>query len=159
MMKSIAELKRILNAGLLLLLIHNLSFASDLIEPTRTLSSPAGGAGELSVFSEPPQLDVNLDGTQIGKTPVVGQRVEPGIHVIRVKDSATEIYVEPGKSAKLSWFKGAFIEIPAEVIKSRNQQSEEKKEIPHTRMSEQSVEKKEKPDPLYWPLNPKGPIY
>ena len=158
-MKGIAELKIILNAGLLLFLINNLSFASDLIEPTRMLSGPAERAGEFSVFSEPPELDVNLNGTQIGKTPVVGQKVAPGVHVIRVKDSSTEIYVEPGKSTKLSWFKGSFIEIPAEVIKSRKQQGEEKKEILHTRMSEQSVEKKEKPDPLYWPLNPKGPIY
>ena len=152
-------MKGVLNAGLLLLLIHNLSFASDLIEPTRTLSSPAENTGELSIFSEPPELDVNMDGTRIGKTPVVGQKVEPGIHVLRVKDSATEIYVEPGKSAKLSWFKGAFIEIPTEVKERRKQQSEEKKEIPHIKMSEPSVEKKEKPDPLYWPLNPKGPIY
>ena len=158
-MKGIPELKGVLNAGLILLLINNLSFASDLIEPTRTLSSPAESAGELSVFSEPPELDVKMDGTQIGKTPVVGQKVEPGIYVIRVKDSETEIYIKPGKSTKLSWFKGTFIEIPAEIKEGRNQQSEEKKEVPHIRMSEQSVEKKEKPDPLYWPLNPKGPIY
>ena len=157
-MKDIAELKRILIAGLLILLINNLCFASDLIEPTRALSSPAEKAGKLSIFSEPPGIDVNMDGTQIGKTPVVGQKVEPGIYVIRVKDSETEINAEPGKLTKISWFKGAFIEIPAEVAKSRKQQSEEKKEVPLTRMSEQPAEKKEKPDPLYWPLNPKGPI-
>jgi hypothetical protein len=158
MMKGILDLKGALSAGLLLLLINIPAFAADLIEPSRTLSSPAESAGELSVFSEPPELDINMDGTQIGKTPVVGQKVEPGIHVIRIKDSETEIYVERGKLTKLSWFKGAFIEIPAEVVKSRKQQGEEKKEVPHTRVSEQLVEKKEKPDPLYWPLNPKGPI-
>jgi hypothetical protein len=158
-MKCIPEFKGVLKAGLVLLLITIPAFASDLIEPTQTLSSPVESAGELSVFSEPPELDVTIDGTQIGKTPVVGQKVEPGIHVIRVKDSETEIYVKPGKFTKLSWFKGAFIEIPAEVKEGRKQQREEKKEAPQIRMPEQSDKKQEKPDPLYWPLNPRGPIY
>ena len=157
-MKGISGLRGVLKAGLLVLLIDNLLFASDLIEPTRTLSSPAEEIGELSVFSEPPDLDVSIDGTQIGKTPVVGQKVESGIHAIRVKDSETEIYVQPGKSAKLTWFKGAFIEIPAEVKEGRKQQSEGKKETVQRKGSAPPVEKEEKPDPLYWPLNPKGPI-
>lgn len=158
-MKGITELKGVLRAGLLLLLINNLSFASDLIEPTRTPNDQAEKAGELSVFSEPPELNVEIDGTQMGKTPLILQEVTPGMHVIGVENSETKIYVRPGKSTKLSWFKGAFIEIPAEVKEARKQQSEEKKEISRIKMSEQPDKKKEKPDPLYWPWNPKGPIY
>ena len=158
-MKGVAALKGILSAGLILFLINPLSFASDLLEPTRTLSSPAEKVGQLSVFSEPPRLEVSVDGTHIGKTPIVGQKVGPGIHIIRVKDSETEIYVEPGKSAKLSWFKGAFIEIPAEEKDDRKHQGEENKQTSQIKMAGPSVEKKQKPDPLYWPLNPKGPIY
>ena len=158
MMKGVPPFRGVLIAGLLLLLMGNLSFASDLIEPTRTLSNPAENAGGLSVFSEPPDLDVMMDGAQIGKTPVVGQSVAPGKHVIRVKDSETEIYVEPEKPTKLVWFKGSFILIPAEENKLPQQQIEEKKEAPRLKTSEQPVEKTEKPDPLYWPLNPKGPI-
>ena len=37
------------------------SFAGELVEPTRTLGSPEDWGG-LTVFSEPPQLDVYLDG-------------------------------------------------------------------------------------------------
>jgi hypothetical protein len=158
-MKGISGLMAVLKAGLLLFLIDNLLFASDLIEPTRTLSRPAENAGELSLFSEPFDLDVTIDGTQIGKTPLIGLKVQPGIHAVRVKDNEIEIYVEPGKSAKLSWFKGAFIEIPAEVKADRRQLSETTKETHQITTSAQSDEKKEKPDPLYWPLNPGGPIY
>jgi len=158
-MKGVAALKGILNAILILFLINHLSFAADLIEPTRTLSGPAEKVGQLSVSSEPPRLDVELDGNQIGKTPVVDQKVEPGIHIIRVKDTETEIYVEPGKSAKLSWFKGAFIEIPAEEKEDRKQQGEANNKTSRQKKTVPSVESKERPDPLYWPLNPRGPIY
>ena len=158
-MDSIFRLRRVLTVGFLLLLITDLSLASDLIEPTRTLSSTGKSVGKLTVSSEPLRLDVKMDGTVIGETPVVLQEVEPGIHVIRVKDSETEIFVEPGKSIQLSWFKGAFIQIPEEVKKDHKHQREEKKKTSQKRKSEQYVEKREKPDPFYWPLNPKGPIY
>jgi hypothetical protein len=157
-MGSILKLRGVLNVGFLLLLINNLSFASDLIEPTRTLTGMGHSVGELSVFSEPPRLDVKVNGTLIGETPVVSQAVEPGIHVIQVKDSEIEIYVKPGKSIKLSWFKGDFIEIPAEVKEGHKQQIGEKKEGPRKEESEQSAKKMDL-EPLYWPLNPGGPIY
>ena len=157
-MGSILKLRGVLNVGFLLLLINNLSFASDLIEPTRTLSGMGHSVGKLSVFSEPPRLDVKVNGTLIGETPVVSQAVEPGIHVIQVQDSEIEIYVKPGKSIKLSWFKGDFIEIPAEVKEGQKKQDREKKEVPRKEKPKQSVKNIEL-EPLYWPLNPGGPIY
>lgn len=157
-MKDIQKLSGFLIAGFLLLLINSLSFASDLIEPTRTLSDMGHNEGKLSVFSEPPRLDVKMDGTVIGETPVELQAVEPGIHVIQVKASEIEIYVKPGKSVKLSWFKGAFIEIPVKIKEGRKQQNGVKKEAPRIEKSEQSVKKIDL-EPLYWPLNPRGPIY
>jgi hypothetical protein len=113
----------------------------------------------LSVFSEPPGLDVDMDGAIIGKTPVVDLKVEPGRHVIRLKDVETEIDAEPGKSIKLSWFKGAFINITVEKQESRVRQIEEKNEASKIKISEQSDDKNEKLHPLYWPLNPRGFIY
>jgi hypothetical protein len=157
-MMDFKKLRGFLYAGFLLLLINNISFASDLIEPTRTLSGMGHNAGRLSVFSEPPRLDVIMDGTVIGETPFELQSVEPGVHVIQVKDSEIEIYVKPGKSIKLSWFKGAFIEIPADVKETRKQEKGEKKEAPQKETPEQTVKKKDL-EPLYWPLNPRGPIY
>ena len=144
-------------AGVLLLLINNLAFASDLIEPTRTLSGMDHNAGKLFVSSEPPGLKVYMDETLIGETPVELQALEPGVHVIQVKDSEIEIYVEPGKSVKLSWFKGAFIEIPAAAKEARKQKNGEKKEVPQKEKPEKSAKKIDL-EPLYWPLNPRGPI-
>ncbi|MGD9228717.1 MAG: PEGA domain-containing protein [Desulfobacterales bacterium] len=155
---DIQKLRGFLNTGFLLLLITDMSLASDLIEPTRTLNSTGISVGALTVSSEPPGLDVRMDGTVIGETPVELQAVAPGIHVIQVKDSEIEIYVDPGKSIKLSWFKGAFIKIPAEVKESHKQQIGEKKEAPRKEKPEQSAKKMDL-QPLYWPLNPRGPIY
>jgi hypothetical protein len=158
-MKCLPNINSLLSAGFLFLLMAHICLASDLIEPTRTLSSPTENTGRLSVFSEPPGLDVDMDGASIGKTPVVDLKVAPGRHVIRLYDVETEIDAEPGKSIKLSWFKGAFITIPAKGQEDRVQQSEEKNETLKINISGQSDDKKEKLQPLYWPLNPEGPIY
>jgi hypothetical protein len=158
-MKRLTNIKSLIAAGLLFLLMNPITVASDLIEPTRTLSSPAENTAELSVFSEPDGLDVDLDGASIGKTPVVGLKVEPGSHVIRLQGVRTEIDTEAGEAIRLSWFKGTFIQIPAQKEEGLPEQSEEKKKTLQTKSSERSTEKKEKPNPLYWPLNPVGPIY
>ena len=158
-MKRLPKIKRLFMVGSLLFLLHHTSVASDLIEPTRALSSPTENTGRLSVFSEPPGLDVDLDGSAIGKTPIVDLKVAPGRHVIRLKDIETEIDAESGKSIKLSWFKGAFIRVPVEKHEARVQQSEAKDEPSKIKMPEQSDDKKEEPQPLYFPLNPSGPIF
>ena len=157
-MAALRKIRKFLIAGYLLLLINNLSFASDLIEPTRTLDGIGQNVGKLTVFSDPPGLEVKMDGTVIGETPVELQTVDPGFHVIQVKDSEIEIYVEPEKPIKLSWFKGSFIEIPMEVKEARKQQNGEKKEVTQKEKPEQS-DKKMDLEPLYFPLNPKGHIY
>ena len=157
-MADFRKMRGFLIAVSLLLLINNLAFASDLIEPTRTLSGMGQNLGKLSVFSEPPRLEVKMDGTAIGETPVELQAVEPGVHVIQVEGSGIEIYVEPGKSVKLSWFKGSFIEIPTAVKEGPKHQNGEIKEAPQKEKSEQSAKKIDL-EPLYWPLNPKGHIY
>ncbi len=133
--------------------------ASELIEPTRSLKGTSEQPAKLSVFSEPPQLQVTLDGTVIGKTPVLEKEIEPGIHVIRIKDSETEIDVKPGKPVQYTWNKGSFIIIPAATRSSVPTQPAEKEKDPPKAKSEKPEEKKEELQPLYWPLNPRGPIY
>ena len=71
-------------------LFHSLLIAGVLIAPTRTLSGKIVQPGKVSVFSEPPGLEVTLDGTEIGKTPLLSKEVEPGTHVIRVEDLEIE---------------------------------------------------------------------
>jgi hypothetical protein len=84
------------------LMIQSLSVFAELIEPSRTLEGQQKTMGRLSVFSEPPALNVLLDGVKIGKTPVLSKEVTSGVHILRVKDDGLV------KSRKC-----AFIVIPA----------------------------------------------
>ena len=128
----------------------------ELIEPTRTLQSSEKIPGKISVFSEPPGLDVFLDHSRIGKTPIVSMEVTPGIHHLKIGTSETEIHIISYKALRLSLFKGNFIEIK-EHEKIKKQEENIKKKKP----GEPVQEKKEyqpKYDPGYWPLKPDGPI-
>ncbi len=60
----------------------------------------------------PPGLEVFLDDSEIGQTPVWMKEVKPGSHKIRVRRSETDVYVETGKTLTLSYFKGSFIVVP-----------------------------------------------
>ena len=94
------------------LMIQSLSVFAELIEPSRTLKGQQKPMGRLSVFSEPPELDVLLDGVEIGKTPVISKEVTSGVHILRLKDTEKEITILSGKSLQLSLFKDSLIEIP-----------------------------------------------
>ena len=130
----------------------------ELIQPTRTLQSSEKSPGNLSVFSEPSGLEVFLDQSNIGKTPIHDVEVTPGPHRLRVKDTENEIHVIPGKPIRLSWFKGTFIKIKEpekEVIQKPEKTISEKKSIEPT---QEKTGYEPKYDPAYWPLKPGGPI-
>lgn len=99
---------------ILLLGVPSSPGAEDLIAPTRTLEGNEELLGRLTVVSEPPNLEVYLDGTQIGETPIWLKEVKPGPHELRVQGSETDVYLEPGKTLTLSLFKGSFIEVSKE---------------------------------------------
>ena len=80
------------------LMIQSLSVFAELIEPSRILEGREKPMGRLSVFSEPPELDVLLDSVEIGKTPVISKEVTSGVHILRVKDTEKEITILSGKS-------------------------------------------------------------
>ena len=137
---------------------HPRLMATELIAPTRTLDGKNVLQEKLSVFSEPPGLDVTLDGIEIGKTPIISREVESGAHTIRIQDSETKIFVNPGKPLQYSWFKGSFIEIP-EKKRAVQQPQTKVATTPEKSKSEPDAEKKIELQPLYWPLNPRGPIF
>jgi hypothetical protein len=132
--------------------------SEELIKPTRTLKSSETRPGTLSVFSEPPGFDVFLNLTNIGKTPILSMEVTPGTHSLKVKDSETDIYVIPGKSLRLSLFKGTFIEVKEQkketIQKPKTDTSEQKTVEP----AQEKTGYQPKYDPAYWPLKPGGPI-
>jgi hypothetical protein len=113
------------------------SLGGELIEPTRSLKDAEDLPGRLTVLSEPPGLEVALDGTIIGKTPFWMEEVKPGAHSLRIKGKETEIYVNPGKTLKISLFKGSFIIVPEQEkeVKKRRESTEEDKTEPARRMT------------------------
>ena len=130
----------------------------ELIAPTRTLQGTEINSGRISVLSEPPGLDVFLNNSKIGQTPILSIEINAGVHKLRVKDSETEILVIPGKSLQLSVYKGSFIEIQREKEKREKQQRSKADNTTKERKTMEATEESKEYDPLYWPLNPRGPI-
>ena len=133
---------------------------AQLIEPTRSLQDAAEEKGLLKVLSEPPGLEVHVDGRLLGETPIFSARLPSGAHVLRIQDAEIDICLAPGKATTISWFKGRFIAIP-ETPKpspeiSPGSQLPPKKAKPD---DEPGVRREPARDPYYWPLNPRGPIY
>ena len=143
-MKGILKLMSVLNAVFLLLLMAHLAPASDLIEPSRTLKSAANEPGNLAILSEPPDLNVTLDKTLIGKTPIFLEDVKPGTYQLKVKDSETTIYVEPGKTLQISLFKGQFINIQAKEKEPVEPQASQEKKIGETRITQQAPKEEQR---------------
>jgi len=121
MMKTLVKVWRAsvktLRISLSLLLFSSLALptnlrAEDLIAPTRSLEGPREPLGKLNVASEPPGLEVFLDDSEIGRTPIWRKNVKPGLHKLRVRDLEADVYVEPGRSKTLSFFQDSFIEVP-----------------------------------------------
>lgn len=144
---------------LVFLLVAITSKSGEIIEPTRTLQSSGVANGKISVYSEPPGLDVFLDNSKIGETPIVSLDIEPGPHNLNVKDSKKEIFIMPGKSLRISLYKGNFIGIPE---KEREIPQKLGKNITEKRKTTEPTSKKTgyKPvyEPFYWPMNPSGPM-
>jgi hypothetical protein len=105
---------RIISWALFLLFLGNSTgyCAEELIAPTRSLESARGLPGKLNVTSEPPGLEVFLDGSWIGRTPVWRHDVKSGVHKLQVGDFQAAINVEKGEMKALSLFQDSLIELP-----------------------------------------------
>jgi len=138
----------------------NRSYA-ELIEPTRTLGEEDRKVGLLSVFSEPPEQEVRLDGEKIGLTPIVRFEVASGSHVLKISDTEAEIYIVPDKSVRLAIFDGELAVLPEKKENSTETTEVAKEEIPESIGRKESLDKIRdlRYDPNYWPQNPSGPIY
>ena len=96
----------------LVCMLGSVSLASDLIAPTQTLQGKAQEQGRLTVFSEPPRLQVFLDGKNAGNTPLWLTDVKAGWHTVRIKEKETRIYLGPRKALKIGLFKDSLITFP-----------------------------------------------
>lgn len=113
-MKNFSKKMVILTALVAIFLIISTGLKAELIEPTRTLSKTPDDPGQLTVFSEPPGLGVKIDGTPVGQTPLRIQEVAPGTHRLQIRNSVTEIDLEPGMTFHVSLFRNKFIKFQVE---------------------------------------------
>jgi hypothetical protein len=95
--KMLSKLMNIyVSFAIILLGAAALCYGGELIEPTRTLQDAGERWGKLIVFSEPPEVDVFLDGSKVGQTPLWLEKVKEGTHKLQIKDREKEIYVKEG---------------------------------------------------------------
>ena len=127
----------------------SICFSGQLIEPTRTLESEAKAPGRVTVFSEPPELEVFLDGSKVGQTPVWLEDVAQGFHKLRVKDAEKEVYVEPGKGLRVGLFKGDFVVFPEKERKLQERPAE-RKAVTEAEKTVETPEKRKSRDLTLW---------
>lgn len=145
--------------SLVFLVFASFSLSEELIAPTRTLQNLEKKFGYISIFSEPPGLEVFLNNSVIGQTPIFTKKVESGVHELKIKDSELELNLTPGKSLRYSFRNGFFFEIREKEMEGPqivDVKPPEKRK--RTEKIMDKVEKEENDDPFYWPTNPSGPI-
>lgn len=85
--------------------------SDELIAPTRTPQDILEPPGRVMIFSEPPGLDVFLDDSRIGQTPIWSRKVKPGSHKLKINDLEKLVTITSSKTRQISLFKGSFISI------------------------------------------------
>jgi hypothetical protein len=148
--------------GFISIFISLLDVYAQKIEPTRTLRESVEEMGKLTVSSEPPGLNVILDGVSLGNTPVIKKEVKSGNHILHLEDAEKEVFILPGKSLLLTYYKGAFIEVlEREESPDKKLTTKDGIIVEETEAEKQPREKKiyKPPSSIYWPENPTGTIY
>lgn len=161
-MRHIAAIQCWVSAVIILFIACIPAVQAELIEPTRTEYGSVDQPGVLNVYSEPPGLEIFIDGKLIGKTPVKSVRLSAGEHQLRIGDTERKVNIASGKNAVYSWFKGAMIEVaePSETpgAPTTPDSASTKKLQPKSSVTTGRRDSGTN-DPFYWPLNPRGPIY
>jgi hypothetical protein len=148
--------------ALIVLLISALSsfcLASELIEPTRTLKGGTEERGRLIVFSEPPQLEVFLDGKSVGLTPLWLTQVKAGWHTVRIEEKETRFYLGHEKALEVGLFKGSFITLPEKKEEHKAPQAvKQQAEIAPPKAPQPSEEAQRKEELTRWELFVNGSL-
>ncbi len=140
-------------------IICDVPAGAELIEPTRNLEETSPAKGTLHVFSEPPGEKVLLDGEPIGLTPLMAVAVPPGLHKVSVGGKTTSILIPSGQRLRISLHRGEFIILPEDAPPAERQPkmpAEAPRPEPPVSGAQRSLRP---PSPLYFPINPTGPIF
>jgi len=150
--------KLLATIAFLLSTVAGYCYGSEKIAPTRTLDGRAQ-PGQLSVFSEPPGLEITLNGKSAGMTPLHEIAIAGGIHTLKIENTQTTITITSGEVRQLSYFKGKFVDIPVPVNDPEETPSVDQQTSRREALPESAPEKEETLQPGYFPLKPGGRIY
>jgi PEGA domain len=139
-------------------LLGSFCVASDLIAPTRTLQGGTEERGVLTVFSEPPQLEVFLDGNKAGETPLWLTEVKAGWHTVRIAEKETRFYLGPEKVLEVGLFKGSFITLPEKKEEHKKPQKVEHHAGTAPAKTRQPSEEQKKEELTRWELFVNGTL-
>jgi PEGA domain len=124
-------------------------FGAELIEPTHTLREPEKAWGGLTIFSEPPQIEIYLDGEKVGLTPLWLREVETGPHTIKIGHAETSVRVDKDQRLKVGLFKGSFV-ISSESQKEKPKVEQNNQEVGLTPTPPRSEEERRHEDLSLW---------
>jgi len=133
----------------LLFVLAGLCFGGDLIAPTRTLEEPGQSWGSLAVFSEPPELEVLLNGENVGRTPLWLEKLKAGPYLLEVGGKKTEITVVEDKSFKIGLFKGSFLALPEDKKETKPPPAEAKGPV-QAQKTESELQERKARDLTMW---------
>jgi hypothetical protein len=129
-----------------LLLGMGISGGDELLEPTRNLGGPEKQWGGLTLFSEPPQMDVYMDGQKIGRTPLWLRQVEAKNHDLKIGEIETNVQVKKGKTVRIGLFKQSLVKFTE--VEQLAAPSETTKKSESQRPSRKDQSKKQKKEDL-----------
>ena len=133
----------------ILLSAISVCFGGELIEPTRTPQDTEKTWGGLTVFSEPPQIEVYLNGEKVGRTPLWLRKVETGLHKIKIGPAETSVRIGKDERVKVGFFKGAFV-MGLEPIKEKPKAAPQVEKQAAAPPGGQSEEKEKREDLTLW---------
>ena len=133
----------------IMLLAITYCFGAELIEATRTPTEPGKAWGGLTIFSEPPQIEIYLDGEKVGLTPLWMREVETGPHTIKIGHAQTTVRVDKDQRLKVGLFKGSFV-ISSESQKEKPKVEQNRQEAGSMPAPPRTEEKQRSEDLTIW---------
>jgi hypothetical protein len=114
--------------------------------------------GRLTVFSEPPKIEVFLDGKRVGETPLWLTEVKAGWHTLRIEEKETRVYLGAEKALEVGLFKGSFITLPEKKKEQKKPQRVEQQVEATPPESRQPSEAQRKEELTCWELFVNGSL-
>jgi hypothetical protein len=121
----------------------------ELIEPSRKLGESEKPWGGLTLFSEPPEMEVYVDGKKVGKTPVWLRQIKAAEHVLQIGGIKTSIQIKKEKTLRIGLFKGSLVRFSEVKLHVAPPETTKEKKPQHS-APRQQAEQQKKEDLTLW---------